>query len=89
VDINVKDPNGSTPLLHVAENKSGSDKVVEIVGLLIQNGANVNSLNCEGENALLIMCDNHKNHNSNSFVAMINLLIENRIDIPLPSILHL
>ncbi|XP_046439709.1 probable serine/threonine-protein kinase irlC isoform X2 [Daphnia pulex] len=95
VDINVKDPNGSTPLLHVAENKIGSDKVVEIVGLLIQNGANVNSLNCEGENALLIMIDincqdkNGSNaltklsefYQNENLIEIIQLLIQNGIDV--------
>jgi len=48
VDINAKDKKGLTPLLHSAKNKSGSDNVVEIISLLIQNGASVNSVDSKG-----------------------------------------
>jgi ankyrin repeat protein len=52
-DINAKDEKGLTPLLRLAQSEKISDNLVKIFSLLIKLGANVNSLDSNGENALL------------------------------------
>ncbi|EFX65271.1 hypothetical protein DAPPUDRAFT_333325 [Daphnia pulex] len=81
VDLNVKDPYGLTPLLRLANSKKISDNFIEIVSLLIKNGANVNSLDSNDKNALLLWCKNRKQHTNQSFLAILNLFVENGIDI--------
>ncbi|XP_046636657.1 probable serine/threonine-protein kinase fhkE [Daphnia pulicaria] len=81
VDVNAKDEKGLTPLLRLAKSKKISDNLVKIFSLLIQHGANVHSLDSNGKNALLFWCKNRKQHRNKSFLAIINLFVENRIDI--------
>jgi hypothetical protein len=61
-DINAKDEKGLTPLLHLAKSEKISDNLVKIFSLLIQHGANVNSLDSNGENALLLWCKNREQY---------------------------
>ncbi|EFX62088.1 hypothetical protein DAPPUDRAFT_337465 [Daphnia pulex] len=81
VNINAKNRREMTPLLRLAESKNNSDNLVEIVSLLIQHGANVNSVDRKGKNALLLWCENHRQHRNKSFLAIINLFVANGIDI--------
>jgi ankyrin repeat protein len=82
VDINAKDKKGLTPLLQMAENKSGSGNALEIMNLLIQNGANVNSLDSnKGKNALLLLCDNHQNHQNENLKEITGLLMQSGLNV--------
>ncbi len=72
---------GLTPLLRLAGSEKISENLVEIFSLLIKLGANVNSLDSNGNNALLLWCENRKQHKKKSFLAILNLFVANGIDI--------
>jgi len=48
VDVNFRDQNGNTPLMHAAMHKN-----VDMVRFLVDNGADINAVNSNGESALL------------------------------------
>ncbi|EFX82937.1 hypothetical protein DAPPUDRAFT_315977 [Daphnia pulex] len=79
VDLNVKDPNGLTPLLRLAQSEKKSENLVEIISLLIQHGG-INSIDSNGKNALLLWCENLEQHQNKDFLAIINLFVEKGID---------
>jgi serine/threonine-protein kinase/endoribonuclease IRE1 len=81
VDVNAKDEIGLTPPLRLAKSEKISENLLEIFSLLIQHGANVNSLDSNGNNALLLWCKNRKQYQNQSFLAILNLFVENGIDI--------
>jgi ankyrin repeat protein len=81
VDINAKDRYGLTPLLRLAESEKISENLLEIFSHLIKLGANVNSLDSNGKNALLLWCKNHKQHQIKSFLPILNLFVKNGIDV--------
>ncbi|XP_046637442.1 putative ankyrin repeat protein RF_0381 [Daphnia pulicaria] len=80
-DVNAKDEKGLTPLLRLAQSEKISENLIEIFSLLIKLGANVNSLDSNGENVLFLWCKNREQHQNKSFLAIINLFVENGIDI--------
>ena len=78
MDINGKDENGLTPLLHLVQNKKKTGDVQGIMSCLIQNGAYVNSKDEKGRNALQILCTNPQ---TKFFFALTKILIEHEIDV--------
>ena len=52
-DINAKDENGLTPLLHLAKIEEENGDALEFVSLLLEKKANVNSLDNSGTHFII------------------------------------
>lgn len=80
VDCNISDREGNTPLMNVIKRNNSSERFKEsslqVVSRLIQNRANLNSMNHEGNTAILIAAQ--KNHHE-----VVKLLLEAGADVNL------
>jgi ankyrin repeat protein len=69
IDINVRDYNGFTPLMHACEYEK-----LDILKLLVEKGADVNAKDNEGNTTLIFACDYES-------LEIVNFLIENGADV--------
>ena len=76
--MDVKASDGSTALLTLCACQHDHPDFMAVLRLLVEHGANVNSRDSQGRNALLIICTEHL---SDDLVDRIKFLIENQVDV--------
>lgn len=79
-DVNGKSfPHGNTPLMMAINSSKESEVILEIVNLLVENGANIHEVNCKNENALFDACRANL-HNVADFLVKLGIDINHEND---------
>ena len=77
VDLHCRNEQGRTPLLQLLCNSASKQNVQQIVGLFVQNGAELNAKDNNGSNSLHWLCCSYR---GSDLIDVARLLLQNEFD---------
>ena len=78
VDLHCRNEQGRTPLLQLLCNSASKQNVQQIVGLFVQNGAELNAKDNNGSNSLHWLCCSYR---GSDLIDVARLLLQNEVDV--------